>query len=95
MTTPNQEYNVVYDIDDLLRHSDHRFEWTRAEFKEKCQDWSRSFPYSRLRHRNALKEFALGVEAVNRFVQRELLERHHECVLGVLALEADPIDPRL
>lgn len=44
---------------------------------------------------NALKEFALGVEAVNRFVRRESLERYHECALGVLALEADPIDPRL
>ena len=47
------------------------------------------------KQRNALKEFALGVEAVNRFVKRESLERVHECVLGVLALEAEPIDPRL
>ncbi|MEH7254261.1 polynucleotide kinase-phosphatase [Neobacillus niacini] len=47
------------------------------------------------KQRNALKEFALGVEAVNRFVKRESLERIHECVLGVLALEAEPIDPRL
>ncbi|MEH7505696.1 polynucleotide kinase [Neobacillus drentensis] len=47
------------------------------------------------KQRNALKEFALGVEAVNRFVRRESLERYHECVLGVLALESDPIDPRL
>ncbi|WP_312471447.1 hypothetical protein [Neobacillus sp.] len=78
-----------------MRQRDHPFEWTRAEFKEKCEDWSRSFPYSRLKQRNALKEFALGVEAVNRFVRREPLERYHECVLGVLALEADPIDPRL
>ncbi|MGG1678064.1 polynucleotide kinase-phosphatase [Neobacillus sp. NRS-1170] len=47
------------------------------------------------KQRNALKEFALGVEAVNRFVKRESLERYHECVLGVLAFEAEPIDPRL
>ncbi len=47
------------------------------------------------KQRNALKEFALGVEAVNRFVRRESLERYHECVLGVLALESDPVDPRL
>lgn len=47
------------------------------------------------KQRNALKEFSLGVEAVNRFVGGESLERWHECVLGILALEADPIDPRL
>jgi polynucleotide kinase-phosphatase len=47
------------------------------------------------KQRNALKEFSLGVEAVNRFVKGESLERYHECVLGVLALESDPIDPRL
>ncbi|MFJ5716939.1 polynucleotide kinase-phosphatase [Neobacillus sp. NPDC093127] len=47
------------------------------------------------KQRNALKEFSLGVESVNRFVRRESLERYHECVLGVLALEAEPIDPRL
>lgn len=47
------------------------------------------------KQRNALKEFSLGVEGVNRFVKRESLERVHECVLGILALEAEPIDPRL
>nr|WP_263326332.1 polynucleotide kinase-phosphatase [Neobacillus sp. Marseille-Q6967] len=47
------------------------------------------------KQRNALKEFSLGVEAVNRFVKRESLERYHECILGILALEAEPIDPRL
>ncbi|MEH7307230.1 polynucleotide kinase-phosphatase [Neobacillus drentensis] len=47
------------------------------------------------KQRNALKEFSLGAEAVKRFVGRESLERYHECVLGVLALESDPIDPRL
>lgn len=47
------------------------------------------------KQRNALKEFSLGIEAVNRFVNRESLERFHECVLGILALEAEPIDPRL
>jgi SAM-dependent methyltransferase len=33
VTTPNQEYNQVYGLaNDQLRHRDHRFEWTRAEF---------------------------------------------------------------
>ncbi|MBE2316420.1 polynucleotide kinase-phosphatase [Solirubrobacter sp. CPCC 204708] len=41
------------------------------------------------------REFALGVEALERFVRREPLFRVHECVFGVLALESEPIDPRL
>jgi len=43
----------------------------------------------------ALREFALGVEALGRFVEREPLRRVHECVFGVLALESEPVDPRL
>ena len=43
----------------------------------------------------ALREFALGVEALDRFVRHEPLYRVHECVFGVLALESEPIDPRL
>jgi protein phosphatase len=43
----------------------------------------------------ALREFALGVEALERFVDREPLRRVHECVFGVLALESEPVDPRL
>jgi protein phosphatase len=43
----------------------------------------------------ALREFALGIEAITRFVANEPLYRVHECVFAVLALESDPIDPRL
>ena len=43
----------------------------------------------------ALREFALGVEALQRFVARQPLRRVHECVFGVLALESEPVDPRL
>jgi protein phosphatase len=43
----------------------------------------------------ALREFALGIEALQRFVEREPLRRVHECVFGVLALESEPVDPRL
>jgi protein phosphatase len=43
----------------------------------------------------ALREFALGVEALERFVRHEPLRRVHECVFGVLALESEPVDPRL
>jgi protein phosphatase len=56
----------------------------------------------RLRARNlsrkrslALREFALGVESLERFVRCEPLRRVHECVFGVLALESEPVDPRL
>ena len=43
----------------------------------------------------ALREFALGIEGLERFVRREPLRRVHECVFGVLALESEPVDPRL
>jgi protein phosphatase len=43
----------------------------------------------------ALGEFALGVEGLERLVRREPLRRVHECVFGVLALESEPVDPRL
>jgi protein phosphatase len=56
----------------------------------------------RLRRRNvggkralAAREFMLGVEGLERFVAREPLRRVHECVFGVLALESEPVDPRL
>ncbi len=43
----------------------------------------------------ALREFALGVEGLERFVRKEPLRKVHECVFGVLALESEPLDPRL
>ena len=43
----------------------------------------------------ALREFALGVEGLQRFVQHEPLYRVHECAFAVLALESEPVDPRL
>ena len=43
----------------------------------------------------ALREFALGVEALERFVRKEPLRRVHESVFGVLALESEEVDPRL
>jgi len=43
----------------------------------------------------ALREFALGIEALERFVRAEPLRSVHECVFGVLALESEPVDPRL
>jgi protein phosphatase len=43
----------------------------------------------------ASREFALNVEALKRFVRWEPLRRVHECVFGVLALESEPVNPRL
>ena len=43
----------------------------------------------------ALREFALGLEALERFVRHDPLYAVHECVFGVLALESEPVDPRL
>ncbi len=43
----------------------------------------------------AEREFALGLEALERFCRREPLYRVHECVFGVLAMESEPVDPRL
>lgn len=65
-------------------------------------EYTRPEQLGRLRHRGlstkrslALWEFALGIEALERFVSHEPLRRVHECVFGVLALESEPVDPRL
>lgn len=43
----------------------------------------------------AMREFCLGMEGLDRFVAHEPLSRVHECAFGVLALESEPVDPRL
>ncbi|MBA2116740.1 polynucleotide kinase-phosphatase [Bremerella alba] len=65
-------------------------------------DYDSAQNLKRLRSRNlnrkrslALREFALGIEGLERFVRGEPLRRVHECVFGVLALESEPVDPRL
>jgi protein phosphatase len=65
-------------------------------------EYSRPNNLDRLRERSlsakrsmAIREFALGIEGLERFVRREPLRRTHECVFGVLALESEPVDPRL
>ncbi|MDM5331655.1 3' terminal RNA ribose 2'-O-methyltransferase Hen1 [Neobacillus sp. CF12] len=45
VTTPNQEYNVLYEMDEEMRHDDHRFEWTRAQFAQNVDAWSQMYPY--------------------------------------------------
>ena len=65
-------------------------------------EYTLSANIARLRNRGlsakrslALREFALGVEGLQRFVQHEPLYRVHECAFAVLALESEPVDPRL
>ncbi len=43
----------------------------------------------------AAREYALGIEALHRFTAGEPLWRVHQAVFGVLALESEPLDPRL
>ena len=65
-------------------------------------DYSEPANLERLRQRNlghkqslALREYALGLEALDRLVHDEPLWRVHEAVFAVLAMEAEPVDPRL
>src|SRR5262245_29919626 len=43
----------------------------------------------------AAREFGLGLEGLERFVKGAPLRQVHECAFAVLALESEPIDPRL
>lgn len=43
----------------------------------------------------AIREFCLGIEGLERFVAHQPLRKVHECVFSVLALESEPVDPRL
>ncbi|GAA4816587.1 polynucleotide kinase-phosphatase [Streptomyces ziwulingensis] len=65
-------------------------------------EYTRPDHLARLRHRFlnhkrslAIREYALGLEALDRLADGEPLWRVHEAVFGVLALESEPVDPRL
>ncbi|TDW23589.1 polynucleotide kinase-phosphatase [Kribbella kalugense] len=65
-------------------------------------DYTEPANFTRLRDRNlghkrslALREYALGLESLDRVARGEPLWRIHECVFAVLALESEPVDPRL
>jgi protein phosphatase len=65
-------------------------------------DYTESANLDRLRQRGlghkrslALREYALGLEGLDRLARNEPLWRVHECVFAVLALESEPVDPRL
>jgi 3' terminal RNA ribose 2'-O-methyltransferase Hen1 len=48
LTTPNREYNRIWEAvgPDKLRHQDHRFEWTRSEFREWAEGVARQHGYA-------------------------------------------------
>lgn len=48
ITTPNRDYNELYDMEEHLRHNDHRFEWTRAEFRQWCTERNHGNDYELL-----------------------------------------------
>jgi 3' terminal RNA ribose 2'-O-methyltransferase Hen1 len=47
LTTPNAEYNARYETleADALRHDDHRFEWSRAEFRAWAEATAERYSY--------------------------------------------------
>lgn len=47
------------------------------------------------KRRLATNEFKLGLESLRRFVKHDPLRHVHECAFGVLALQSEPVDPRL
>jgi protein phosphatase len=94
MASPNGPASLELEIARLLifKHGSSRLD----------PDLLTSTTVERLRTRNigakrslAVGDFALGIEALERFVAKEPLRRIHECVFGVLALESEPIYLRL
>ncbi len=71
--------NIIYGMDYLIPENLNRLKKRNTNKKQKM----------------ALREFALGVEGIQRFVNGESIERVHECVLATLAMECDRVDPRL
>ena len=45
LTTPNAEYNATFTEPQAMRHSDHRFEWTRAEFQTWANTAAQKYSY--------------------------------------------------
>lgn len=76
--------------------------WSPPHGPHTDEDYTEPANLERLRDRNvghkrslAGRECALGIESLERAVRREPLWRVHEAVFAVLALESEPVDPRL
>jgi protein phosphatase len=108
LTAGGGEGMVVKPFDNLVRAGR---SWAQPGIKVRGREYLRIIygpdytepgNMDRLRDRNlglkrslAAREYALGVESLERAVQREPLWRVHEAVFAVLALESEPVDPRL
>ncbi|MFI5977233.1 polynucleotide kinase-phosphatase [Streptomyces sp. NPDC051452] len=109
MTGRGGEGMVVKPVGALVRDADGRLvqpgikcrgrEYLRIVYGP---EYTRPDNLARLRHRFlnhkrslALREYALGLEALDRLAEGEPLWRVHEAVFGALALESEPVDPRL
>ena len=70
-----------------------RSRWAGPDYTEYLDQLRQRF----LGHKRslALREYALGLEALDRLAGGEPLWRVHEPVFAVLALESEPVDPRL
>lgn len=62
LTTPNREYNVLYENlhPHAMRHHDHRFEWTRAEFSLWAQKVADEYGYTVAFHAVGTEDEVLG-----------------------------------
>lgn len=109
LTADGGEGMVVKPVQALLRQADGRLvqpgvkcrgrEYLRIIYGP---EYTRPENLRRLRVRHlghkrslALREYALGLEALDRMADGEPLWRVHEAVFAVLALESEPVDPRL
>ncbi|MGW2008873.1 polynucleotide kinase-phosphatase [Streptomyces nigrescens] len=109
LTADGGEGMVVKPVQALIRQADGRLvqpgvkcrgrEYLRIIYGP---EYTRPENLQRLRVRHlghkrslALREYALGLEALDRLADGEPLWRVHEAVFAVLALESEPVDPRL
>ncbi|UAL71326.1 polynucleotide kinase-phosphatase [Streptomyces angustmyceticus] len=109
LTADGGEGMVVKPVRALIRQGDGRLvqpgvkcrgrEYLRIVYGP---EYTRPENLARLRSRHlghkrslALREYALGLEALDRLAEGEPLWRVHEAVFAVLALESEPVDPRL
>ncbi|XP_016997426.2 small RNA 2'-O-methyltransferase isoform X1 [Drosophila takahashii] len=87
-STPNSDYNVVFTrfnplLPNGFRHYDHKFEWTREEFKSWCSDIVEKYPnymFSLMGVGNPPKDFeSVGhVSQMAIFVRKDFLEMQLE-----------------
>ncbi len=99
MTSAGREGMVVKPLDFIAKG---RRGFVQPAIKCRGPEYLRPDNLARLRARAvgakrslARREFALGIEALERFVHKEPLRWTHECVFGILALESEYADPRL